>query len=72
MGAEFKVVVEGGGLNLYRVVEYDSGFRVYQITGGMFRTDRNSVGKADSLKGALALIESHSGESVESIKEYES
>lgn len=55
-----KVVVDTSkesGL-LYEVSEYDGRYYVYPY-GGIFITQQDCIGKANSLKSALAIIKSH-------------
>ena len=54
-----KVVVKGGGSNLYYVSEYSSIFYVYK--------NDTQIGKTKTMDDALALIKSYSGRDIESI-----
>jgi hypothetical protein len=58
-----KVVVKGGGRNLYYISESSGTFYVYQ-GGGWGDTQ---IGKTRTMDDALALIRSHSGREIESI-----
>jgi hypothetical protein len=69
MSKEFKVVVEGGGRNLYKITEYNGTYHAYQVTVNLLSNSNDSIGKANSLDVALALIRSHSGEDIEKITE---
>jgi hypothetical protein len=69
MSKEYKVVVEGGGRNLYKITEYNGRYHAYQVTVNLLINDNDSIGKASSLEGALSLIKSHSGESIEKLTE---
>lgn len=58
-----KVVVKGGGSNLYYVSE--SSGTIYVYKGGGW--GQSQIGKTKTLADALALIKSHSGREIESI-----
>jgi hypothetical protein len=68
MSTEYRVVVEGGGKNLYRIEEFNDSFHVYSISVGVIDR-KKSIGKTDSLKSALVLIMADSGEDIKEIKE---
>ena len=55
-----RVVVEGGGKNLFYVEESGDTFNVSQIDVGVINY-RNSIGKTDTLESALALIKANTG-----------
>ena len=61
--AKKKVVVKGGGKNLYYVSETSGTIYVYQ--GGGWGD--KSIGTVKSMEDALALIRNHSGRDIESI-----
>ena len=61
--AKRKVVVKGGGNNLYYVS--DSSGTIYVYKGG-FMGD-TQIGKARTMEDALAIIKSYSGKDIESI-----
>jgi hypothetical protein len=63
MATEKKVIVKGGGQNLYSISESSGTFRAYKGSG----YGRSEIGTASSLKDALSLIKSHSGCDVEQI-----
>lgn len=69
MSAEWKVVVEGGGHNLYYVREYDDTYYVYQTFVHIPFNESDLIGKVDSLELAIVLIRAHSGEDIEKISE---
>ncbi len=69
MSAEWKVVVEGGGHNLYKISEYDDTYYVYHVIVHLLSNDNDLIGETDSLEVALTLIRSHSGEDIEDITE---
>lgn len=58
-----RVVVKGGGANLYYVSE--SSGTVYVYKGGVWSDSQ--IGKTKSMSDALSLIRSHSGREIESI-----
>jgi len=57
--AKKKVVVKGGGQNLYYVSESSGTFYVYKGS--------SQIGKTGTMEDALALIRNHSGKDIESI-----
>ena len=61
--AKKKVVVKGGGSNLYYVSESSGTIYVYK-GGGWSDTQ---IGKTKTMEDALALIKNHSGRDIESI-----
>ena len=63
--AKRKVVVRGGGDNLYFVS--DSGGVFYVRKGGGWGGGTD-IGQAKSLDDALAIIKSHSGREIEKIE----
>lgn len=58
-----KVIVKGGGNNLYRVSE--SSGTIYVYKAGSWGDKQ--IGKTKTMEDALALIKSHSGREIESI-----
>ncbi len=63
-----RVVVEGGGENLYRVRESPSGYSVYHVDEVRLLGDKEtSIGKTDSIEDAYSLIRSDSGENIKEI-----
>ena len=65
-----KVVVTGGGNNLYRI--YISGSRhvVSQVDVNLFSDDINVIGEARTMEDTLNIIKSHSGKSIENISNW--
>ena len=59
-----RVIVKGGGRNLYYVSEQSGKFYVYQ--GGFF--GKSQIGKSNSMSSALSLIKSHSGKAIERVE----
>ncbi|AXQ27334.1 hypothetical protein D0B54_00910 [Solimonas sp. K1W22B-7] len=67
MSKDRRVVVTGGGKNLYRISEYGGWFHAYKVDVGLISNSSNSIGKARSLEDAIVLIKSHSGEEIQEI-----
>lgn len=67
MARERKVVVQGGGKNLYRVNEASGKYHVYHVNVGFIENSTNPLGSASSLEDALAIIRSHSGREIKEI-----
>jgi hypothetical protein len=67
---EKKVVVKGGGKNLFKVSHYDGTYYVYQVNTGLISNDNNQIGKTRSLEDAFTLIRSYSGRDIEKISEW--
>lgn len=59
-----KIIVKGGGENLYYVSESSGIFYIYK--GHVWGSD-TQIGKARSMNDALAIITSYSGRAIESI-----
>jgi hypothetical protein len=62
-----KVVVQGGGRNLYKISEYNGKYTAYKVDGGFFGNSTNKIGTASSLEDALSLIRAHSGKEIDEI-----
>ena len=69
MSTDYRVVVEGGGSDLYKIGEVSDKYYVSQVSVGLFSNSNKSIGKANSLDTALALIKAHSGEDIKEITE---
>ncbi len=65
-----RVVVQGGGMNLYQVSEYDGWFYCYRIESGLLFSSSRDIGKARSMKDALDLIRSDSGQQIREISDW--
>lgn len=65
-----KVVVKGGGRNLFKVSEYNGTFYVYQVEVGLLADDKHQIGKTTSLEDALTLIRSYTGKDIEKISNW--
>ena len=59
-----KVVIEGGGENLYYVSEANGTITVYK--GSVWGSD-TQIGKVRAMRDAIAVIENHSGRRIKSI-----
>jgi len=62
--AKQKVIVEGGGENLYYVSQSSGWFWVYK--GSVWGSD-TQIGKVRAMRDAIAIIENHAGRRVKSI-----
>lgn len=65
-----RIVVSGGGQNLYKVSGSGSTYTVYKIIANFFFDDIIEVGSAGSFDDALTLIKSHSGKRIEKISNW--
>jgi hypothetical protein len=65
-----RVVVQGGGDNLYRISIYGNKYTVSQVDVGIFSNDINVIGEARSMDDALSIIKSHSGQSIKKITDW--
>ncbi|WP_456424564.1 hypothetical protein [Lutibacter sp.] len=59
-----RVVVQGGGENLYRISIYGDKHTVSQVDVGYFTNDINIIGETRSMEDALSIIKAHSGQSI--------
>lgn len=62
-----RVVVEGGGANLYEISEAEGTFTAYHVRVRLLSNDRLRIGSGRSLQDAIALIQAHSGRRIRSI-----
>ncbi|UYV16512.1 hypothetical protein [Porphyrobacter sp. ULC335] len=62
--AKKKVIVEGGGENLYYVSESNGTIYVYK--GSVWGSD-TQIGKVREMRDAIAVIENHAGRKIKSI-----
>lgn len=67
MSNDKRVVVKGGGKNLYKISEHNGWFHAYHVDVGFISNSNSSIGKTKSLGDALELIKSHSGEEIQEI-----
>ncbi len=65
-----KVVVKGGGKNLFKVSSYEGTYYVYQVDAGLISNDNNLIGTTKSLEDALSLIRSYAGRAIERISDW--
>lgn len=65
-----KVVVKGGGKNLFKINIYDGQYSVYQIDATFLSNQTNFIGETRSLDDALSLIRSYSGQEIERITDW--
>ena len=65
-----RVVVSGGGQNLYQVSKSGSKYYIYKIKAGTFFDDKISIGYGGSLDDALSLIKSYSGRNIQKITDW--
>lgn len=61
-----KVVVKGGGSNLYYVAESSDRIYIYKASGGLFG-GKTQIATAKRLEDALAIIKAHSGRAIDYI-----
>jgi hypothetical protein len=66
MSKAIRVVVEGGGKNLYYIRGRSGEFEVYHHRVNLVWDNENLVGVAGDIEEALEMIEEHSGEKVDS------
>ena len=62
-----KVVIKGGGSNLFKVSSYDGTFYIYKVTVGIISDDKYEIGKTRSFDDALSIIRSYSGQEIDHI-----
>ena len=65
-----RIVVQGGGDNLYRISVYGNKYTVSQVKVKTFTNDINVIGEARSMDDALRIIKSHSGKSIKKITDW--
>ena len=66
MASVIRVVVEGGGHNLYYIRRRHDEYQIYHHRVGLIWDDENLVGTADDSDEAIEMIKSHSGEDIDS------
>ena len=69
MSTVYRVVVKGGGKNLYYIKEDDDTYCVYHHIVNVVWDDENLIGEDDSLEDAVERIKDHSGERIDEIEE---
>jgi hypothetical protein len=70
MSTKTRVVVEGGGDDLYQISEYNGTFYVYTAGEGFFSTGKTSIGETDSFDKAISLIKAHSGRTIKRMSDW--
>jgi hypothetical protein len=65
--ANKRVVVQGGGHNLYEISEYSGKYTAYKVDVGFISDSKTNIGQASSLEDALTLIKVHSGKEIKEI-----
>lgn len=65
--ADKRVVVQGGGQNLYKISEYKGKYTAYKVAVGLISDSATNIGQASSLEDALSLIKVHSGKEIKEI-----
>jgi translation elongation factor EF-Tu-like GTPase len=65
-----RVVVSGGGDNLYRISIYGDKHTISHVDVGPFTNDYNRIGEARSMDDALRIIKAHSGQSIIKITDW--
>ena len=66
-----KVVVQGGGKNLFRIWEDSKGwFHASECDPGFLTDDFTSIGKAQTLAEAIVLIKAYTGKNVQSMSDW--
>lgn len=61
-----KVVVKGGGSNLYEIAESSGWYYARKVNVGIIDS-RTDIGKAQTFDQALSIIQSHSGKGIERV-----
>lgn len=65
MSKDRRVVVKGGGDNLYKISESGGWFYAYHVDVGFISNSNTNIGKTRSLTDAIDLIKSHSGREIQ-------
>lgn len=65
-----KVVVQGGGKNLFKVGISSGYFYVYKVDVGPLGDRLISIGETRNLEDALSIIRSYSGREIEKISSW--
>lgn len=64
-----RVVVQGGGQNLYKIVGTNK-LEIYHVKVGTFTDSKSNIGSSRNLEDALSIIKSHSGNQIKEVKEW--
>lgn len=62
-----KVVVQGGGENLYRISESNGIYTAYKINVNLISNSARNIGQTKNLEDALSLIKVHSGKEIKEV-----
>lgn len=62
-----RVVVEGGGKNLYEIYESGGKYTARQVTVNLGSDSYATIGTASTLNDAVTLIRAHSGREVKEL-----
>lgn len=62
-----RIVVQGGGNNLYQVRISGTDHLVEKVAVGLISNSYQKLGRAESFDDALSIIRSHSGREIQSI-----
>ena len=62
-----RVVVQGGGENLYKIREYNGKYTAYKVKVHILSNSETNIGQARKLEDAIALIRVHSGREIKEI-----
>jgi hypothetical protein len=65
-----KVVVKGGGANLFKISISGGEYRVYQVRMNLFTEKLSNIGTTRSLEDALSLIRLYSGNQIDKISSW--
>lgn len=64
-----RVVTQGGGQNLYKIVG-SSSLEIFHVKVGTFSDTKNKIGSSRNLDDALSIIKSHSGNQIKEVREW--
>lgn len=65
-----RVVVKGGGENLYRIYEASGKYWIDSVDVGFISNSYNNIGKTSNLEDAISIIKAHSGKEIDTISEW--
>lgn len=65
-----KVVIEGGGSNLFKVSYHSGYYYAFKVKVGFITDDLNEIGKASSLDDALRIIRAYSGKNIKEVSSW--
>lgn len=64
-----RVVTQGGGQNLYKIVG-SSKLEIFHVKVGTFSDSKSKIGSSHSLEDALSIIKSHSGNQIKEVRDW--